>query len=79
MAGRYRGPIRAIGMAGGLGFVLGLSVVLGALLGHYLDERWNTGGPWLTLAGILIGAGVGFREVMVVLRRLGETGDGSTQ
>jgi F0F1-type ATP synthase assembly protein I len=78
MAGRYRGPMRAIGMASGLGLALGLSALLGALLGHYLDQRWGTG-PWLTLAGTLGGTAVGFREVIVVLRRLGERGDGSTE
>jgi ATP synthase protein I len=76
MPGRYQGPIRAIGMVGGLGFMLGLSVLAGALLGHYLDRRWGTG-PWVTLAGVLLGTAVGFREVIAALRRLSEGGSGN--
>ena len=66
-----RGPMRAVGLAGGLGLVLGLMTVLGAWLGYYLDGRWGTG-PWLTFVGTLCGMGAGFFEVVVVLRRMGE-------
>jgi F0F1-type ATP synthase assembly protein I len=68
MAGR-QGPLRTIGIVGGLGFVLGLSTLLGALAGHYLDQRWGTG-PWLTLVGTLAGTAAGFYEVVTVLRQL---------
>jgi len=74
MAGRLPGPMRAVGLVGGLGLMLGGMAVLGALLGKYLDEHWGTG-PWLTLVGTLLGTGAGFREVVVVMRRVG--GDGS--
>jgi F0F1-type ATP synthase assembly protein I len=48
--------------------------VLGALLGNYLDGRWGTG-PWLTLAGTLLGTGAGFREIVIVMRRVGANGN----
>jgi F0F1-type ATP synthase assembly protein I len=66
--------MRAVGLVGGLGFMLGGMAVLGALLGNYLDRRWGTG-PWLTLAGTLLGTGAGFREIVVVMRRVGANGN----
>jgi ATP synthase protein I len=71
MGGHLRGPMRTVGMVGGLGFVLGALTALGAVLGHYLDGRWGTG-PWLTLVGTLLGMGAGFFEVVSVMRRIGE-------
>jgi len=61
--------MRTIGVAGGLGFVLGLSALLGALAGRYLDQHWGTG-PWITLVGTLLGTAAGFYEVVTVLKQL---------
>lgn len=71
MPSRNQGPVRTIGVAGGLGFVLGLSALLGALAGRYLDQRWGTG-PWITLVGTLVGTAAGFYEVVTVLKQLEE-------
>jgi len=62
-------PMQTIGMVGGLGFVLGLSALLGAFAGRYVDQRWGTG-PWITLLGTLLGTAAGFYEVVTVLRQL---------
>lgn len=75
MAGRDAGPIRTIGLLGGLGFMLALSALLGAVVGHYLDRRWETE-PWLTLVGTLLGMAAGFYELMTVLGQLGEGNGG---
>jgi ATP synthase protein I len=64
------GPMRAVGLVSGLGFMLAAMTVLGAWLGHYLDGRWGTT-PWLTLAGTLVGMGAGFSEVVAVLKQVG--------
>ncbi len=69
MRPRQHGPMRTIGVVGGLGFMLGLSTLLGALAGHYLDRRWGTG-PWLALVGTLLGMAAGFYEVVTVLKQL---------
>jgi len=69
MGGHLRGPMRAVGLVGGLGFVLATTTVLGALLGYYLDGRWGTG-PLLTLVGTLAGMGAGFFEVVTVMKRV---------
>jgi len=43
----------------GLGFEIVIPIVLGLLLGWWLDRRWDTG-PWLLLTGILLGIAAGF-------------------
>ena len=78
MAGRDQGPIRTLGMIGGLGFQLGLTILLGALAGYYLDRRWGTS-PWLVLVGTLAGTAVGFYEVMRALNQFGGKGKGAAR
>jgi F0F1-type ATP synthase assembly protein I len=48
------------GLAAGLTFVTG--IIGGALLGNWIDLRWNnhSGMPWATLLLTLVGAAVGF-------------------
>lgn len=70
MGDRLRGPMRAVGLVGGLGFVLAATTALGAWGGRYLDDRWGTG-PWLMLVGTLLGMGAGFFEVFSTMRRVG--------
>jgi F0F1-type ATP synthase assembly protein I len=77
MAGQHQRPLRILGTLGGLGLVLGVSVALGALVGWYLDGRWGTG-PWLTLAGTLLGTGAGLYEVLTALRQYEENSRGAS-
>ena len=66
---RNQEPIRTIGVAGGLGIMLGLSTLLGALAGRYLDQHWGTG-PWITLVGTLFGTAAGCYEIVIVLKQV---------
>jgi len=67
---RQKSPLREAGLVGGgLAFVMAATTILGALAGHYADQRWGTT-PWLTLAGTLLGMGGGFFEVLRVMRRM---------
>lgn len=50
---------RGVGVALMLSFQLTVSVLLGYLLGHWLDGLTNDG-PWLSVTGVLIGVGAGF-------------------
>ena len=43
----------------GLGFEIVVPIVLGLLLGLWLDGRWGTR-PWLALTGVLLGIAAGF-------------------
>jgi len=50
------------GLAGmGLEFCVTIGAL--ALLGWYLDRRWNTG-PWLLVAGVAVGFGVGLMTLV---------------
>lgn len=50
---------RGVGVAAALSAQLIVSIVLGFLLGHWLDGVFNTG-PWLTVVGALVGIVAGF-------------------
>jgi F0F1-type ATP synthase assembly protein I len=61
---RSRSPLGLLAV----GTTLVSCIVLGCLLGAYLDRRWTTG-PWLTLVGTLLGAGAGFLELFRTVSR----------
>ena len=44
----------SLALMGQLGFVIAIPIVLGALLGSFLDSRFHTG-PFLLLFGLLLG------------------------
>ena len=60
--------MRALASLGGLAFSMAALIVLGALLGHYLDRRWGTA-PWLTFVGTLLGIAAGFFEVFTQAKK----------
>ena len=51
--------IRAVGALSGMGFTIVIPIVIGVLLGHYLDGLLNTKALFLLL-GLLFGLIVGF-------------------
>jgi len=53
-----------------IGTVMGVCVALGLAVGYWLDRKLGTG-PWLALAGLLVGVTAAFRELWraVVLSR----------
>ena len=60
--------LRRAGPYMGLGMTMAASVLVGVLGGRWLDNRLGTT-PWLTVAGLLLGVGTGFYNMMVVLLR----------
>ena len=52
-------PPRSPWSYAGLGVEMVVPIVLGLLLGRWLDGLWGTG-PWLLLAGVLLGIAAGF-------------------
>lgn len=54
--------------ASSVGLELGLSVVVGVLIGRWLDGRFGTE-PWLMLVLLVLGLVAGFRGVLRAVRR----------
>ena len=54
--------------AASVGLELGLSVVIGLLIGYYLDKAAGTG-PWLMLLFLGFGFAAGFRGVLRAVKR----------
>lgn len=52
-----------------LGFELAAPVIVGALVGYYLDRKLNSQ-PWLMLLGTIGGFLCGLRTLFSVLKRL---------
>ena len=56
------------GLAAGITFAT--SIIAGAILGNWIDGRWNhTGMPWGTMIMTLLGAAAGFTNMMRLLNR----------
>lgn len=54
--------------ASSVGLELGLSVIIGLLIGYYLDKEAGTG-PWLMFLFLGFGLVAGFRGVLKAVRR----------
>ncbi|HEY3769196.1 MAG TPA: AtpZ/AtpI family protein [Candidatus Angelobacter sp.] len=53
---------RQIGRYSNLGFVLPTAIVVGLVLGHWMDRWFKT--SWMTLAGLFVGCIAGFAELI---------------
>jgi ATP synthase protein I len=56
-----------LGIYGAIGFQLAISVVVGVMVGRWLDARWATT-PWLTIVGMILGSGAGFWNLIRLLK-----------
>jgi ATP synthase protein I len=54
-----RGGASTGGEYAGVGIQLGMTIVLSALLGYWLDKKLGTG-PWLLIVLVFVGAAAGF-------------------
>ncbi len=48
--------------ASAIGLQFAISIGIGAFAGNWLDGRFDTA-PWLLMAGVLLGAAAGFRDL----------------
>ena len=69
----YLGPrggkqLKTYSSLGAVGIELGLSTVLGLLVGQWADEKFGTE-PWLLLFGLLMGVASGFRRLIREARK----------
>jgi len=51
----------------GIGWYVALCIVLGAVLGLWLDRKFQTT-PWLAIAGIIVGSAVAFFGLYQMVR-----------
>ncbi len=58
---------RSLGFLSGIGISLVASIVMGLLIGYYLD-RWLGTSPWLTLVFIGFGVIAGYRNIFILAR-----------
>lgn len=60
---------RALGVTGGIGFMMGACVLGGYLVGSYLDSKFGTA-PWLLIAFIIMCVAAGFMEIYKILKKI---------
>ena len=60
---------RTLGYLSTVGLAMGFSIGIGALLGHYLDEKFGTK-PWLFFIFLGFGIAAAFRNLQYMYRRL---------
>ena len=51
-----------------IGLEMGLSVVLGLLIGNYLDH-WLDTAPWMLMSFLMLGFAAGFRRLFSLARK----------
>jgi ATP synthase protein I len=69
-------PYHGLSQVGGLGFTFVAFVLVFTAIGYVLD-RWLHTGPWLMVAGVFVGAGMGFAYIVRILfARPDRCGDG---
>jgi ATP synthase protein I len=61
--------IRNLGFLSTIGMTMAISITLGALIGHYLDNKFNTD-PWLLLVFLLFGIIAAFENLIIMARKL---------
>lgn len=66
---RGRGPWRQLSVVLGMGFTFAAAVVVGGLLGVWLDGKLGTA-PWFTLGLLVLGFVAGLLELFRELRSL---------
>lgn len=61
--------ITLLAVASTMGISIVLATVIGLAAGYYLDKVFGTK-PWLTLIFLILGIIAGFKNIVVILRRV---------
>lgn len=67
--GRWKNVVQAGGTAGTMGLHIVSSIIVGLVVGYYLDE-WLGTKPWMIMIWFLLGVVAGFRLVFQEFRKL---------
>lgn len=60
--------IKTLGYLSTTGMAMGFSIAIGALVGYYLDKKFNTD-PWLFLIFLLFGIIAAFKNLFYMARK----------
>jgi len=61
--------IRTLGYLSTVGLSMALSIGIGAVVGHYLDKKFNTD-PWLFFVFLGLGIAAAFRNLYVMYNKI---------
>lgn len=61
--------IRTLGYLSTVGLSMALSIGIGALIGHYLDEKFGTK-PWLFFVFLGFGIAAAFRNLQIMYNKI---------
>lgn len=64
-----RKMIRTLGYVSTLGLAMAISIGLGALIGHYLDNKLGTG-QWLFFIFLGFGIAAAFRNLYIMYKKI---------
>ena len=64
-----RRSLRDLTYYSSIGFQVSLSIIIGVLLGFYLDKKFNTD-PWLMLICLGLGIAAGYRNIGRVIKKI---------
>jgi F0F1-type ATP synthase assembly protein I len=64
-----RKMFRTLGYVSTLGLAMAISIVLGALIGHFLDARFRTE-PWLFFIFLGLGIAAAFRNLYIMYKKI---------
>ena len=59
---------RTLGFVSTAGLAMAISITLGALIGYYLDKRYNTE-PWLFIIFLILGIIAAFRNLYLMYKK----------
>jgi F0F1-type ATP synthase assembly protein I len=61
--------LRTLGYLSTVGLTMALSIGIGALIGHYLDKKFDTG-PWLFFVFLGFGIAAAFRNLHMMYKKI---------
>ncbi len=64
--------VRTLGYLSTVGMSMALSIGIGALIGHYLDKKFETQ-PWLFFVFLGFGIAAAFRNLQIMYKKIKDT------
>lgn len=64
--------IRTLGYLSTVGLSMAFAIGIGAVLGHYLDEKFGTE-PWLFFVFLALGIAAAFKNLRIMYKRIKDT------